>query len=161
MCPLAVSLMLWNRLLYILKDLFKIIIIIVNSCWNFHCCVQCLIKFPNCAAEQNQSALSHYHFQICCRYLDDTAASFCLRISHKSFPLARPSCHIILTHLLDLVSLPASELGLFTPLLSVKLPCWDAKRWPPAPVAVIQDHLHLSLSLFAVSHLTPWEVTAA
>lgn len=43
------------------------------------------------------------------------------------------------------MSLPASELGLFTPSLSIKLPRWDAKRWPPAPVAVCQDRLHLSL----------------
>lgn len=52
----------------------------------------------------------------------------CLRVSHNASPLPRPSRRIIPTHPLDPVSLPASELGLFTPSLSVKPPRCDAKK---------------------------------
>lgn len=96
--------MLWNSSpFYILKE----ITVELSS-------VHSLTEFLNFAAKRNQPLLH--------RYLDDATARFCLRFRHKSYPLARPSCHIIPTHLLDLVSLPASELGLFTPSLSVKLP---------------------------------------
>lgn len=71
------------------------------------------IEFLNCGAKQNQSLLKHRHFPIllplpwwhCGPLLAYASAA-------NHFHRLIPSHHIILTHLLDLMPLPASELGL-------------------------------------------------
>lgn len=42
--------------------------------------------------------------------------------------MTRPTCHIILTHLLDPLSLPASELSALTPSLSGRPPRRDSQK---------------------------------
>lgn len=73
--------------------------------------------------------------------------------------MTRPTCHIILTHLLDLSSLLASEPSMLTPPFCSKLPKWDAKMWPLPCLSVRWELLWPALwSISAVTHLTPWKV---